>query len=728
LASPANNSAFTAPAAISLAANVAANGHTVTKVQFYNGADLLAEDTTAPYAFTWSNVAAGYYSFTAQVVYDSGTTVISAAANVTVTNLPPPAIALTSPANNLAFTAPAAINLAANVTANGHTITKVQFYNGAALLGENATAPYTFTWSSVAAGNYSLTAQAVYDSGSTVISAVANVTVTNLLPPTIAMISPAQNATFTEPATISLAANATANGHAIASVQFYNGTALLGEATNAPYSFTWSSVPAGSYSLTARLVYDAGTTMDSAPAINVLVVAAKPDDTPPTISSIADQTTLQDTPTPAISFTIGDAETDASNLTVYATSADPGLVPTNNIVFGGSDSNRTITLTPMSGATGNVAITVFVSDGTLTTNVTFQLTVTDTLIPSRLGLNILPPNLTTESVTNSRTYNGLFYQDDAVRLTSAGSFTLSTTARGTYSGVLQIGIKRYSFSGKLNSQMTGATNVISRRDGPALTLDFQLVTDGHLDQVVGHLTDGAWASTLSGDRAVFGRGITAPFAGNYTLVIPGYDANPSLPGGDGFGTLKVTSSGQVSFVGTLADGTKVSQSATVSGNGAWPLYLPLYSGNGSLLSWMAFASNTNSDLAGRLIWLKQASTTSKYYRGGFSCECDAFGSIYLHTDPILKLPTGCLTFCGGGLASGITNAITIGPRNVVGTPGKQLKLTFSSSTGTFSGTLLDPASGKSLPFSGVAFQKFNAAYGSLFGTGDQTSEVILTPP
>jgi hypothetical protein len=87
-----------------------------------------------------------------------------------------------------------------------------------------------------------------------------------------------------------------------------------------------------------------------------------------------------------------------------------------------------------------------------------------------------------------------------------------------------------------------------------------------------------------------------------------------------------------------------------------------------------------------------------------------------------------LTFCGGGLASGITNAITIGPRNVVGTPGKQLKLTFSSSTGTFSGTFLDPASGKSLPFSGVVFQKFNAAYGSLFGTGDQTSEVILTPP
>ena len=188
----------------------------------------------------------------------------------------------------------------------------------------------------------------------------------------------------------------------------------------------------------------------------------------------------------------------------------------------------------------------------------------------------------------------------------------------------------------------------------------------------------------------------------------------------------MSSAGQVSFVGTLADGTKVSQSATVSGNGYWPLYLPLYSGNGSLMSWLAFASNTNSDLAGRLIWLKQAVSRSKYYPGGFTCECDAFGSTYSVTYPILNLPTASLTFCGGGLASEITNSITIGPRNQVGTPGKQLKLSFSSSTGTFSGTFLDPASGKPLPFSGAVFQKLNAAYGALFGAGGQTSEVILT--
>ena len=87
-----------------------------------------------------------------------------------------PTITLTSPANGAGYTAPATINLAANANANGHTITAVQFYNGATLLGQ-ATAPYNFSWNNVSAGAYSLSALALYDSGSTVGSAAVNVTV-----------------------------------------------------------------------------------------------------------------------------------------------------------------------------------------------------------------------------------------------------------------------------------------------------------------------------------------------------------------------------------------------------------------------------------------------------------------------------------------------------------------------------------------------------------------------
>ena len=66
----------------------------------------------------------------------------------------------------------------------------------------------------------------------------------------------------------------------------------------------------------------------------------------PTISDIAATTTTEDTPTPALSFTVGDVETPAAALTVTATSSNPTLVPTANIVLGGTGATRTVTITP----------------------------------------------------------------------------------------------------------------------------------------------------------------------------------------------------------------------------------------------------------------------------------------------------------------------------------------------------------------------------------------------
>jgi hypothetical protein len=182
LTAPTANSTFSTPATINCAATVIANGHTITKVQFLNGSTLLGEDVSSPYSYSWSGVAAGNYSITAQVVYDSGSVVASTAANIIVTN-PPPSIALTAPLSGTSYVAPATVSIAASVTANGHSISKVQFFNGSVLLGEDTSAPYGFTWTNVSAGNYALKARAVYDSGSTLDSASASVAVTGLSAP-----------------------------------------------------------------------------------------------------------------------------------------------------------------------------------------------------------------------------------------------------------------------------------------------------------------------------------------------------------------------------------------------------------------------------------------------------------------------------------------------------------------------------------------------------------------
>jgi fibronectin type 3 domain-containing protein len=96
---------------------------------------------------------------------------------------PAPVVTLTTPTSGASYSSPATVNLAASVTANGYTITKVQFFNGTTLLGEDTAAPYSYAWNNVGAGNYSLTARAVYGVGNTVVSAPVNIVVTALPAP-----------------------------------------------------------------------------------------------------------------------------------------------------------------------------------------------------------------------------------------------------------------------------------------------------------------------------------------------------------------------------------------------------------------------------------------------------------------------------------------------------------------------------------------------------------------
>ena len=65
LTSPAPSSTFTAPASITLAATASDADGTVTRVDFYRGSTLIGSDTSSPYSYNWTNVAAGSYQLTA---------------------------------------------------------------------------------------------------------------------------------------------------------------------------------------------------------------------------------------------------------------------------------------------------------------------------------------------------------------------------------------------------------------------------------------------------------------------------------------------------------------------------------------------------------------------------------------------------------------------------------------------------------------------------------------
>ncbi|MEO1051719.1 MAG: BspA family leucine-rich repeat surface protein [Bacteroidota bacterium] len=97
--------------------------------------------------------------------------------------------------------------------------------------------------------------------------------------------------------------------------------------------------------------------------------------TPPVISGVSDLAIDEDTSTGDVNFTVNDAETPVDDLIITATSDNQGLVPNNQITLGGSGTDRTLNITPLSNANGQATIMLEVSDGQASVFEDFVLTV-----------------------------------------------------------------------------------------------------------------------------------------------------------------------------------------------------------------------------------------------------------------------------------------------------------------------------------------------------------------
>ncbi len=194
---------------------------------------------------------------------------------LTVSSVLLPTVTFTRPSAGQNFTAPANVGMTAVVTANGHTVTKVQFLQGKTVVGEDLTAPYSFAWRGVAAGSYSLRARVVFGSGSAVDSGTLPIVV-NSTTPTVVLTSPVNGSIWSTPAILDLTAAVTPNGNTIAKVQFLSGATVLGEDLVAPYNYSWTNPVPGTYGLSARVVWGAEL-MATSPAVAVTVALPMPE-------------------------------------------------------------------------------------------------------------------------------------------------------------------------------------------------------------------------------------------------------------------------------------------------------------------------------------------------------------------------------------------------------------------------------------------------------------------
>jgi hypothetical protein len=471
---------------------IASSSLGIASVQFkLDGADLGSALTAAPYAGIWDStaVANGPHTLTAVATDMSGSqttaTAVSKAVSVTVNNLQP-TVTITAPTNGTTYAAPATVILAASVTPNDHTITAVEFYNGSTLLGLSTSAPYTCAWTNVGAAVYGITAAAVYDSGSTVDSSVLTVTVTNqpvssdstnlTFASTSGTISApfyiTNNNAIVQPAYTTLAASGQAvyninittaglyvvTAQVIAPGESYNSFFLNFDVQPTDPTMIWDVpvspamtnqtvswrgngtttsnqyVPAVFYLSegTHQLIVRGREGLTQLGTITIAPYSGQPQYTPPIISSVADQSLVASNPTSALSFTVSDAQAAASNLTVTASSSDQTLVPDTNIVLGGSDSNRTVTVTPASDQLGTATVTLTVSDGTLNSSASFTVTVNPAPVSvtfaSTSGTISAPFYITNDNAIVQPDYTTLAVSGQAVynfTITTAGSYVVT---------------------------------------------------------------------------------------------------------------------------------------------------------------------------------------------------------------------------------------------------------------------------------------------------------------
>jgi len=263
---------------------------------------------------------------------------------------------------------------------------------------------------------------------------------------------------------------------------------------------------------------------------------------------------------------------------------------------------------------------------------------------------------------------------------------------------LQLGLTKYSFSGVFD-----ASGAYSGKLG-ALNINLQLDLHG-ADQVTGQISNGSSNAQLLANRAVFSKTHPTSLAGNYTMVVqPGESA-----AGTGIGTVTVDTSGNVSCSLTLPDGTKLSQSTTLSKSGSWPLFAAPYKSGGMAIGWLQFGGTRNDGFDGQCVWTKPAGAGAPY-SGGLTNGVTVSGSLY-QAPPLSFRAFGNsrIILNGGGLSAPLTNAVTWGADNKMLSDKNtsSLKLTFTSASGLFKGTVTDPASGHAVSFQGVLFEKNN---------------------
>ena len=488
-------------------------------------------------------------------------------------------------------------------------------------------------------------------------------------------------------------------------------------------------------------------------------------------------------------LTIVDGDAKLPTLSVLKPSSNGTVTGSEAIVSGKATDNTGVSRVEVKLNGGSAQLATLAGSAT---NRTWSLS----LLPEQ-GLNTLevtaydPAGNASAKVTRSFTfknlrpalagsYNGLLVAGagSTAPIDQNGLVNLTVTTTGSFTGRVTIAGVSQAISGVFKndgSAVFGKTNAPSIElvkptkasiGFLALSLD-----TGSGNKVTGTLKNAAGAVTFASveaDKALYTaaknpalplrnvpQAILDPARekGKYTALFQAADspnsgvAKTGFPQGDGYAMVTVSTSGKVTMVGKLADGSAVSYSNALSSANDWPVYVQLYGKKGFVAGNVRFdATQTTSDAAGLgMKWFKPAGIASpKMYTAGWpnGILTDFVASKFIPTGkPTSKVPVPpnpdtvlgvgvpgasaptvanlLIAVADGGLTAATGNEGSLSAVNKLtllgAAPGQTaangLKASFSASSGALSGSFVHPGTNKPVSFSGVVYQKQNKASG-----------------
>ena len=354
-------------------------------------------------------------------------------------------------------------------------------------------------------------------------------------------------------------------------------------------------------------------------------------------------------------------------------------------------------------------------------------------------------------------FNGTVARDASLNANLGGAITLTTTAKGLFTGKLTLGATAYAFKGALDgtSGAPGTVDVSILRTGLA-PLHLQLSLP--LDNTAATGTVNTSAAVAAWHNPWSALAPATAYAGPYTLALEP-PAGSGRPAGYSIGTVTVATTGKVAWTLQPADGTAALKGATtLAADGTLPLFALVKTPAGSFVGALTLPSGTTpaASITGAVSWLRgpTASTPFANAAGFGPLDLTLHGGRYAAPAPgtvLLGLPATTnntdLEFGGTEVDLGAQAAalapftLTLTNANKVVPPlvnPVALKLTVKPATGQFGGgfTLTDPANGilvkRTAKFSGVFLPQEGVGAGFFVlpalpgsGNGTRSGSVLL---